>query len=121
MKKTIITSLIALCGIGIASARIWTNAEGNKKFEAEYVSHTDTQVTVVINEQNAEFDISLLSAEDQTWIKNQSTPTTKPNTAPKTLLEKANPFLKKFDGQKYTHFKAEKEHEYYLLYFAASW
>ncbi|MEX2581361.1 MAG: family 16 glycoside hydrolase [Verrucomicrobiales bacterium] len=74
MKTSLIVFAIALLAAG-ASARTWTSADGNK-LEAEFISATETHVTIRREADGQRFtlELSKLSDADQDWVKAQSRP-----------------------------------------------
>lgn len=123
MKKTILTGLSILSCAGLLSARTWTSSDGEKTFEAEYVSHNDSEVTVMKGSKKLTFKLELLSETDQTWTKEQVVAAGEEATDSEleSITDTLNKYLVKFDGRRYKSHKIEKEPEYYLVYFAASW
>lgn len=119
MKKTLITGLSILSCAGILSARTWTSANGSDTFDADYVSHSASEVTVIKDSKKVSFALNLLSSDDQAWISKQAQPAANANAA--TFVDGLNKHLTKFDGAAYQPYTPEKNPEYYVLYFSASW
>lgn len=131
MKLTFCAAALALAGV--CHARTWTSADGQKTFEGDYVSATDTMVTIKRDGKNISFDLSKLSAEDQTFIKEETEKAAadaKANDESEKLKEAAIPKalsgnLVKLDseGKKYEKFDLADGviPKYYIIYFSASW
>ena len=114
-------------------ARTWTSADGKNTFEGEFVSATETRVTVNRNNGKITFDISKLSDDDQTFIKEETATAEaaakakaesdklKDAAIPKALSRK----LVKLDasGKRYEKFELADGiiPKYYVVYYSASW
>lgn len=126
MKKTLTLALASTLVLGSLYARTWTSSDGNKTFTGDYVSHTDTTVTVRKSGKLKTFKQSLLSEDDRKWISEQK-PEEKPSedaaasNDPGKIGKKLKGKLTKFDGKKYARTELAKTPEYYLVYFSASW
>ena len=61
---------IALLGFVTAEEeRKWSNSEGTKHFNAEFIERTDNQVTLLRKDgKKLTFEISKLHKDDQTWL-----------------------------------------------------
>ncbi len=82
-RSTLLTStLIAAITPTSLYARTWTSAEG-VTIEANYISSTDTSVTVqrTSDLRRFTFEISKLSAKDQAWLTEQRTKTDSPDSS----------------------------------------
>ena len=134
MKRKTGSLLIALAGFGFAigslHARTWKSADGSKSFEAELIEAKDGLVTVKTSRgKKMTFKESVLSADDQAYIKEESERLAKEAEA-KAEAEKLasaeipstlDGNLVKLDGKRFQKFEPETPAKYYLLYFSASW
>ncbi len=124
MKLPQFLLISALAGLSPISAKTWTSADGTQNFEAEYISHTETEVTVIKDSKEVTFKQKLLSKADITWVTEQ---TNKEVAQPEAsdsedvIHSNAKNYLKKLSGKSYKKFSPTKKPEYYLLYFSASW
>lgn len=135
MKKALLTSLSILGCINTLSARTWTSSDGTKSFEADYIGHTDSAVSIIKDSKKITFPLNLLSEADQAWTRAHGTETANTASAPKNTLKKEtvattssssltqniNKHLKKFDGKSFKEHNLDNKPEYYLVYFSASW
>jgi hypothetical protein len=127
MKKTYTLTLAALLLAGSVHARTWTSAEGGKKFQGEYVSHTGDVVTVKKGFKTVRFKISLLSEDDSKWLAEQKANAENENKpeAPEVDAGKIGKKLAgnmvKLTGDKYEDAPLATAPEYFLIYFTASW
>jgi len=133
LKSIFVSCSLALAIAGACHARTWTSADGKSTFEGDFVSATDTKVTVKRSNKDMTFDISRLSTEDQSFIKEEvekadaaakakeESEKLKESKIPKALAGK----LVKLDssGKKYEKFELADGivPKYYLVYFSASW
>ena len=69
LKSTITLSTLLLAMAGTSLARTWTSADGKNTFEGEFVSATDTTVTVKRTSDSTTFLITRLSDQDQEYVK----------------------------------------------------
>ena len=74
MKTPLLTYLALVVTLLPVHARTWTSSDG-KKLEADFVSATETHVTLKRSKDGKSFTLPLarLSAEDQTYIKEEAT------------------------------------------------
>ena len=135
VKRTILTlGAVALAFAGSSFARTWTSADGKNTFEGDFISATDTKVTVNRSNKKITFDISKLSSDDQTWIKEElerQAAEAKAKEESEKLLKAKLPKalsgkLVKLDedGKKYEKHDLSEDGtvpKYYLIYFSASW
>lgn len=135
MKKILRTTtcLMATClmvSLGFAEVRTWTSAtDASKTFEAEFKSSDGKTVTVLRNRRTQKFKLSLLSKEDQEWVKAEmakgdevvGTSGLSPSEFAQTDFGKALKKIKKIDGKKYAKAPLEVIPKYFILYFSASW
>ncbi len=68
MKHKLILTLAAVALALPLQARTWTSANGENQFEGNYVSSTETTVTVTKNGRQRTFKLDLLSEDDKKWI-----------------------------------------------------
>lgn len=128
MKRPISAIIISLLLTGFGHARTWTSADGNKVFEADFISSDDTSVTVKRRDKQMTFKLTLLSEADQNWINKKESTTViaeKNEKSAAGFLEsdfgRAFTKLKKFDGEKFDAHNIQAVPKYFLLYFSASW
>ena len=128
MKRPISAIIISLLLTGLGHARTWTSADGNKIFEADFISSDDTSVTVKRGDKQMTFKLTLLSEADQNWVNKKESTTVIAEKNEKTaarFLEsdfgRAFTKLKKFDGEKFDAHNLQAAPKYFLLYFSASW
>lgn len=117
---------LALLLVGSVQARTWTSADGSKTFKADFKSLKGDQVTVMKNYSARSFDISILSEEDQQWIKAEvERQKQKKEEAKKSKLglfgQNIKGKLEILNGKRYKKHSLEKEPKYYVLYYTASW
>lgn len=128
MKNTTLTfaTLVFATMAGSSIARTWTSADGKNTFEAEFVSATETLVTVDREEKQITFDISKLSADDQTFVKKaaeraiaiEGSSKFRSGAVPKGIADK----LKKVAGDQLASAPLDEViPEYYFLAYSASW
>ncbi|BDS06717.1 hypothetical protein NT6N_17570 [Oceaniferula spumae] len=123
------TPLLAVVMLASAHARIWTSADGSKTFEGNYVSSTDTTVTVLKSGREVTFKLDLISEADRTFVKEEAERLAKAEADKanqKTLADQ--PVGKKLMGKtvkvvgkKFETVDTTKVPEYYMVYFSASW
>lgn len=123
--------VLAMAGTG--GARTWTSADGKNTFEGEFVSATETRVTVDRKNGKITFDISKLSEEDQAFVKEEvakAAATAKAKAESEKLKSAAIPkaLSRKLvkldeDGKRYEKFELSDGiiPKYYLVYYSASW
>lgn len=132
-RSTIASVALIFTMAGVCPARTWTSADGKNTFEGEFVSATETRVTVERSNGKITFDISKLSDADKEFIKEESARAAaaaaakeaseklKEAPVPKALSRK----LVKLDadGKRYEKFELEDGviPQYYIIYFSASW
>lgn len=128
MKHKLILTLAAVALVLPLHARTWTSASGKNQFEGNYVSSTETAVTVIKNGRQRTFKLELLSEDDKKWIteeKERLATVAKEEVAQgsikdqkigKKLIGKTVRVM----GKKYVAQDTEKVPEYYFLYFSAS-
>lgn len=54
-----------------AIARTWVSADGSSSFDGEYISHTETKVTLIKAGREISFSRDLLSEKDGEWLNTQ--------------------------------------------------
>lgn len=128
MKKTILTSSLALALITTSFARTWTSADGSQTFEGDFVSSDDTTVTVKKGFKPMTFKLAILSEADRTWVQEaaKNKGAEKANEAAaeefaKSDFGKALKKVKKLDGKRFGKSEIAGAPEYFILYFSASW
>ena len=126
MKKTLTFTLATSLIAGSLQARTWTSAEGGKTFNGDYVSHTEEFVTVYRGLKKVRFKISLLSEADRKWLEEKQKESEEKAKEKEVveagkITEKLAGNMVKLSEKKYEDYTAEKEPEYYLIYFTASW
>jgi hypothetical protein len=118
-KREILTMGVVMAMATTALARTWTSSDGKNTFEGDFVSATDSKVTVDRARGEITFDISKLSDADQTFVRRSSAAFQK--ALPKALSGK----LVKLDseGKRYEKFELSDgvAPKYYLVYYSASW
>lgn len=127
MKNKLILTLVAV-GLSLPlQARTWTSADGKNKFEGEFVSSTDTTVTVLKKGNKVTFKLELLSDEDKTWIV-EEVKTRKEQAENPTTTLKDQKIGKKLIGNtmtvlegKFVAQDTQKVPDYYVVYYSASW
>lgn len=129
MKTKLLLALTAASLAVPVHARTWTSADGSKTFDGEYVTSTDTTVTVTIRGHQRTFKLDLLSADDKKWItteKQRLEKETKQTPAQGSLSDQK--IGQKLIGNTVRLVKStfvrqdtQKVPDYYLLYFSASW
>ena len=128
MKKTILTSSLALALVTTGFARTWTSADGSQTFEGDFVSSDDTTVTVKKGFKPMTFKLAILSEADRNWIKEaaEKQASAKDNVAAaeefaKSDFGKALKKVKKLDGKRFSKSEIAGAPEYFILYYSASW
>lgn len=131
IKRTILTlGAAAFAFAGSSFARTWTSSDGKNTFEGDFVSATDTKVTVNKSNKKITFDIVKLSSDDQTWIKEEVerlAAVAKAKEESEKLASAAIPKaikskLVKLDGKRLKKAKLpEIIPKYYFLAYSASW
>lgn len=129
MKHKIILTLAAITMALPLHARTWTSADGKNNFDGDYVSSTESTVTVIKNGQKRTFKMNLLSAEDQSWIKENGKrieeeareKAAKGSIDDQKIGKKLQGKTVRVVGGKFIQRDTTKVPEYYLLYFTASW
>ncbi len=132
-RSTITLGALVLAMAGVCSARTWTSSDGKNTFEGEFVSATETRVTVDRSNGKITFDISKLSDADKEFIKEElakaaaaaaakeASEKLKDAPIPKALSRK----LVKLDdaGKRYEKFDLADGviPQYYIVYYSASW
>ena len=134
MKMSIWAAAICVAIVGTLEARTWKSADGSKTFEGELRSFDKNtgEVSVVMNGRLIKFNQSVLSAEDQEFLKT-ATPGSSGGSegnaaeiaeklsATKVGAQVAKAKLERLDGKRFKKAEMEKAPEYYILYFSASW
>lgn len=129
MKHKIILTFAALALTLPLHARTWTSADGKNQFDGEYISSTETTVTVLKNGRQRSFKLSLLSEDDQKWIKEEAA---KKAAADKEKAERGSLKDQKIGkklmgktvrvvGNKFVTEDTTKVPDFYFVYFSASW
>ncbi len=128
MKKKLILTLAALALALPVNARTWTSADGKNQFDGNYLSSTETTVTVIKGGRQRTFKLALLSEDDKKWIteeKERQATAEKEKAARGSLKDQK--IGKKLIGKtvrvvgtKFVTQDTEKVPEYYFLYFSAS-
>lgn len=130
MKRIIITASCLLATLGLAEVRTWTSAtDPSKTFEAEFKKSDGKTVTVLRNRHTQKFKLSLLSKEDQEWVKAEmakgdekvGTSGLSPSEFAETDFGKALKKVQKIDGKKYKKAGLEEVPKFFILYYSASW
>ena len=125
MKASLIAVAIFALSLSGASGRTWTSADGSKTFEGELRSYNATTgtVTVIVNGRALEFPESKLSAGDIAFLEESNTDETpaSPDTETEVGALVAKAKLQRLDGKRYRKAELEKNPEYYLIYYSASW
>lgn len=131
----ILAGVVLGASLSQAEIREWKNADKTKSFKGEYVSSTDSEVTLIKGFTKVTVKQEILSKEDREWIKVKAAEV-KAEEAEKLAIEEARlakeaaktEFYKTliknlyaFDGRKYKKNKLEKVPKEYILYFGASW
>lgn len=130
LRFTITISALALAMAGSGLARTWTSADGKNTFEGEFVSATDSNVTVKRANGKVTFAIAKLSDDDQAFIQEQvaaaaeeaaakaESEKLKEAAVPKAIMGK----MVKLDGKSLKRAdEMEVVPEYYFLAYSASW
>ena len=128
MKVNFLATLTTALLLGGAQGRVWTNVDGSKTFEADFISTDGKTVTVKRGVRQMTFKIDLLSKKDQEWAKEAEKKRVQAE-ANKVAAEKfensdfgkAVSKLCKFDGTKFSDHALESPPKFFLLYFSASW
>jgi len=69
MHRALLVLLTIVLPVIAGETRTWSNAEGTKHFDAEFVSRENNTITLLRdNEKQLTFDISMLSGDDQRWL-----------------------------------------------------
>lgn len=69
MLRVILTLLTFAFSLSAGEKRTWTNAEGTKHFEAEFVKREDSKITLLRDDdKELTFDIAMLNEEDHRWL-----------------------------------------------------
>ena len=113
---------VMLLGLGSASARTWTSADGSRRFEGELRSYNAEKglVTVVLgNGQELRFTLDKLSAADRDFLARR-TPGNSTAEGFTASLEREG-VLRILKDDKFVAHKLDPRPRYYLLYFSASW
>jgi hypothetical protein len=128
MKRTILMTIASLALVGSGLARTWSNADGSKTFEGEFVLCDGTSVTVKRGIKEMTFKLTLLSEDDQKWAKAEgekvATSVENKKTTEdfsKSKFGKAFKRLQKFEDTKFVSHELEEAPKFFLLYFSASW
>ena len=128
MKRTILMTIASLALVGSGLARTWSNADGSKTFEGEFVLCDGTSVTVKRGIKEITFKLELLSEDDQKWAKAEAVKIAAAAENKEAAADFANSDfgksfekLQKLDGEKFVDHKLEEAPKYVLLYFSASW
>ena len=121
--KTLLTlGLCATMGVGLAAERTWTSADGSQTFEGEFQSYDEDtkKVTVLKNGKAMTFGLSIISEDDQAWVKQQPS---KQEIAKfeESELGKSLAKAKIMEENQYVDFAYETPPKYFLLYYTASW
>jgi len=130
LKPTITISALVIAMAATSWARTWKSADGKSTFEGDFVSATDTRVTVKRSNGNITFNLEKLSADDIAYVKDEvakaesnaqasaESEKLKSAAVPKGIAGK----LMKLDGKRLK--KAgdpEIVPKYYFLAYSASW
>ena len=129
---TTMTALAALAAVYVASplhAREWTSADGKNTFDGEYVSSTDTTLTVIKGGRKVTFKLTLISDADRTWIKEEQEAVAKAEQEKKEAVSLADTVIGKklmgktvrVVGNDYKKQDTQKVPDYYFVYYSASW
>ena len=113
-------------------ARTWTSSDGTKTFQGELRSFNAStgEVRVVINGKLITFQQSVLSKEDQEFLKNASKSASSGSNSAEVAEELKGQKVGKqvmdgrphrIDGKRFKKAELTKAPEYYILYFSASW
>jgi hypothetical protein len=128
MKKISLATLGALLLAGPGLSRVWTNSDGTKTFEGDFVSCTEKTVTVKRGRREMTFKMELLSPDDQKWAKGEQLrlETEKANEGAaeefqKSKFGKALSKVHKLEGKKFVDHEITAPPKYFLLYVSASW
>ena len=125
MKAPIIAIAALSLAVSGANARTWTSSDGAKTFEGELRSYNERSgiVTVVISGRAVDFPKDKLSAEDINFLEAAKTPeiAATPDTETEVGAKVDKAKLQRLDGKRYRRSKLEKNPQYYLFYFSASW
>ena len=128
MKKISLASLCALLLSGSGVSRTWTNADGSKTFEGDFVSCTEKTVTVKRGRREMTFKMELLSADDQKWAKAENKRLAQEAANKEAAADfkesdfgKALSKVKKLDGASFVETELEGAPKFIILYFSASW
>ncbi|MEP2776445.1 MAG: hypothetical protein ABJQ29_05500 [Luteolibacter sp.] len=68
MLRTSLIALLSAACLHAGETRQWSNPEGTKSFDAEYVSRKGDEITLRRNASDITFDISKLHADDRKWL-----------------------------------------------------
>lgn len=75
MLRISLLTLLATLGSNAGEKRQWTNPEGTKSFEAEYLSSSGNEITLKRTDGKVmTFDISKLHQDDHHWLKTNRPP-----------------------------------------------
>jgi|TARA_B110000305_G_C19445373_1_gene644486 hypothetical protein len=125
MKVPLIAIAALSLAVSGANARTWTSSDGEKTFEGELRSYNERSgiVTVVISGRAVDLPKDKLSAEDINFLEAAKTPeiAATPDTETEVGAKVDKAKLQRLDGKRYRRSKLEKNPQYYLFYFSASW
>ncbi|MGC6456799.1 MAG: hypothetical protein ACON4R_00370 [Akkermansiaceae bacterium] len=128
MKKTTFATLCTLLLAGSGFSRVWTNSDGTKTFEGEFVSCNEKTVTVKRGRREMTFKMELLSEADQKWAKEEQAKNEAAEAREEGAAEFAESALGKAlakasrleEGQFVDH-EITAPPKFFLLYYSASW
>lgn len=131
MKLTTLLT-IGLCaglGSGFAAARTWTSADGAKTFEGDFESYdaVANKVTVTKAGRAMTFSLSIVSDDDQAWIKEQPSKQDLDAAAEgltefnESDLGKTLGKMQRLEGKSFKKYEYESAPKYFILYYSGSW
>ena len=128
MKKISLATLCTLLLSGSGFSRTWTNADGSKTFEGDFVSCTEKTVTVKRGRREMTFKMELLSAADQKGAKAESKRLAQEEANKEAAADfkesdfgKALANVKRLDGTSFVETDLDGAPKFIILYFSASW
>ena len=121
-KQMYLGAGLACLLLSSASARTWTSADGSKTFEAEFNSHDaeKNEVSVTLKGKKKQFNMTKFSKEDHEWVQAKLKEEKEAKLGTFGMMLSGDVLSKLEEGQ-FVSASVEKEPEYYILYFTASW
>jgi nucleoredoxin len=114
--------LLFVATVATASARTWTNQNGNT-IEADFVGlNGETLVLKGKDGKNQEIPLASLTDADQSFAKEQATGAAATSAEPPSVFKGViEGKLVAVDGKRVSKFEMAAEPQYYAFYFSASW